>query len=460
MDDMFFSDKDEKNKSNNRPKRPNDFIYEDFQNEYSNAPEEKKFVVNIPDDEYTPADRRPKGRPVSDNDMFSETYRYPQDKPYVPDSESGSRNVYSGRPRPSTPQQNPVRRQAPNGSRQPQGTRQNPRTNRPQGRRPQGDRPVQPIRRKKKTNIKLKAIIAIVCVIVIAFLSVFAYGWSLLGKLTYDKDFEDENAYMDESDLTTSKSVKNILFLGSDARGDVQGQRSDTMILFSIDKKHHKVKMTSFLRDSYVYIPSEGYKTKLNAAFAYGGPQLLIDTIEYNFGVKIDDYVLIDFEGFTKLIDLMGGLDIDGVTEAEAKYMRDVVKVIYIKEGKNHMSGAASLWYCRIRYLDNDFKRTERQRKVISAIITQMMHTSPVKLAKAVGEVMPMVTTSMDKNSLIPVVVSALTNYIGSDNPQHQIPAEDTWSNQMISGQAVLAMDIEENQKLLEDFLYGNSKKK
>ena len=321
----------------------------------------------------------------------------------------------------------------------------------------QQNRPAQrntpPKRRKKRSAGKI--IVAVICILlVVCLLGGFAYGYSAIGHLHYDKQFVDQNAYVDESTLMTGGGVKNILLLGSDARGDVQGQRTDTMLICSIDSKHHKVKLTSLLRDSYVYIPSKGYSTKLNAAFSYGGPQLLLDTIEYNFKIKLDGYILIDFEGFTRLIDLMGGLDIDGVTEAEAKYLRETVKILYAKEGKNHFSGAAALWYCRIRYLDNDFKRTERQRKVIGAIVKQAVKTKPARMQMIIKKVLPKISTSLTQPEVLTTGISAVFNYIGGENPQHQVPADGTWSNQRINGAAVLKLDTEENIRLLKAFIY------
>jgi LCP family protein required for cell wall assembly len=291
-------------------------------------------------------------------------------------------------------------------------------------------------------------------VLAVAFAALFAYGYHILGKVGYDKDFSHNNEYVEAAELASSPRVKNILCIGSDARGDVEGNRSDTMVLVSVDNAHHKLKMTSFLRDSYVYIPAKGYHAKLNAAFAWGGAKMLIDTIEYNFKIKIDDYVNIDFVGFQKLIDLMGGLDVDGVTAAEAKYMRDVVKIVYCKEGKNHFTGAASLWYCRIRKLDDDFHRTERQRKVMNAIIRQALHRNPFELLKIVEQILPMINTSMSRNDLLSVGFSSVFNFIGGKNPQQQIPAEDTWQNQRVGGQDVLKMDLEKNAAVLKDFLY------
>ena len=230
--------------------------------------------------------------------------------------------------------------------------------------------------------------------------------------------------------------------------------RSDTMILFSVDKKNKQIKLTSFLRDSYVCIPSTGNWRKLNAACSAGGAQLVIDTIEYNFKVKIDSYVLVDFEVFTKLIDLMGGLTVKDVTAEEARYLREKVKIVYAKEGTNKFSGAAALWYCRIRYLDDDFHRTQRQRKVISAIINQAKSMNPLELVKIVEKVLPMITTDIGRNDMLSLGLNAVAKYSRYDIVQHQIPAKGTWSNVSVPGVGdALKMDIDENARLLKQFL-------
>lgn len=314
---------------------------------------------------------------------------------------------------------------------------------------------------KKNTSKGMKAVVAVICAVAILFTSVFAYGYNAIGKINYDKEFKEKNQYITSSELNKSSKVENVLFIGSDARSEVQGMRSDTMILFSIDKKHKKIKLTSFLRDSLVYIPSQERNRKLNAACSVGGAQLVCDTLEYNFKTEINKYVLVDFEAFTKFIDLLGGLTVKGVTEAEAKYLRDTVKIVYAKKGTNWFSGAATLWYCRIRYLDNDFKRTERQRKVISAIVKKVSRTNPAKLLKIVDEIMPMVTTNLTRNELVSLGAGAFLKFLRYDIKQHQIPADGTWSNASVYGEgSVLKMDIDKNAELLKEFLYGKDKKK
>lgn len=309
--------------------------------------------------------------------------------------------------------------------------------------------------KKKKKKKKGKKIIGLIfSLLIIVLVSCFAFGYSLLGNLTYDADFIDENQYIDSSLLFSDDSLINILFLGSDEREDLGSSRSDTMMLCTIDTANKEIKLTSFLRDSYVYIPSVGYSTKLNAAFSYGGAQLAIDTIEYNFKVDIDNYVMVDFETFELLVDLLGGITVDDVTTAEADYMNDVVKIsgTPLVEGTNEMDGNTALWYCRIRYLDSDFYRTERQRKVIESIIDKISETDFLTLIEIMEEVLPNVSTNISQNEIVSLAFKAIS-CLSYDITQMQIPVDGTWYNDTINSQAVLVMDIDENAQLLEEFL-------
>lgn len=458
MDDIYFSDK-KKRSNGNEPassKRivSDDFLDSDYNDDSFELEFSKKgtsqpfsagsFKVNIPDfddedDEIIEASRRdvysgpqsrsPQGRRVAPGNVT----RVPTPRPV---QQGTGHNV---------PQQH---------SRTPQGARVPTRNvNVNQGVSSSRPAPQTAKKPKKKKSHKGKIFLGLACLILILVVGVFLYGYSALGGLNYD-DSITNNAYMDESTLLSDKSVRNILFIGSDEREGLGGQRSDTMILFSIDNKNHKIKLTSFLRDSYVYIPSKGYNTKLNAAYNYGGAQLLLDTIEYNFGVKIDEYVMVDYEAFIQLVDLLGGITIHDVTAAEAKYMREQVNSKKFKEGTNHIGGRAAMWYCRIRYLDNDFRRTERQRKVLSAIIDKATKTSPFKLVEIVEEILPNISTNIDRNSLLTLGMGALI-YMHYDIEQQQVPADGTWSNAMINGQAVLKMDFDKNKSIIKEFIYG-----
>lgn len=506
MDDIYFSDRNSRNKN----KRP--ASHDRFTDETPIAPTSRltdedradpKFVVHIPDEADSPvsAERKPKGRPVASPEAQGRSASAGQARSRTP---SGARVTDQRNRTPSGARVSSAdSSQAQNGASDkkaseplsskteklnipeyvPHETKTNVVSESGKAKNgalaqtspekiqdvysSQSRIPKSPSKKdgggkknkKKKGKKGAKIAVSILCVLLVLFGGVFAYGYSLLGKISYDTKTIDKNEYISEKELATSSDVRNILFVGSDARGEISGQRSDTMMLFSIDQKNKMIKLTSFLRDSYVCIPSSGYYNKLNASFSFGGVQLAIDTIEYNFKVKIDNYVLVDFEAFEKFIDLMGGLTIEGVTKSEAKYMRDVVKIKSVKAGTNTFNGWHTLWYCRIRYLDNDFKRTERQRKVISAIISQITKTSPVKLAQIMEEVLPMVQTDIPKNDLVSLGVGALLKYLHYDIAQHQVPASGTWWNETFSGAGdVLNMDRDENAELLKKFIYEQDK--
>ena len=360
----------------------------------------------------------------------------------------GRRMAEGNAPAPHRPQQSPANSRTPQGQRMQSPSQHGRRPAPPQQKRPQGRPP------KRKSGGKGKIAFGVFAVLLVFIAGVFFYGYSALGGLTYD-DSIGENIYLKDSNLLQSDSVRNILFIGSDAREGLDGQRSDSMILFSIDTANKKIKLTSFLRDSYVYIPSKKYNTKLNAAFNYGGAQLLMDTIEYNFGVNIDDYVMVNYEVFIDLVNLLGGITINDVTAKEAKYMQEQVNRPKFKEGTNkNVDGRTAMWYCRIRYLDNDFGRTQRQRKVITSIIAKVTKTNPFKLIDIVKQVLPNISTSIDRNDLLSLGINAFFSYIRYDIVQQQIPAEGTWWNERVYGQDVLKMNFDKNKTILKEFIY------
>lgn len=457
MDDIYFSDKKKKHSPDevNASKRNvtdkfsdadfNESVAADIKSHSGNQNNNsKKFRVNIPDLDGDVTDRGHIS--AGPRDIYSSgNARTPQ----------GRRMAQGNRvpPAPHRPQPSQIPRQPV--SRTPQGQRlQSPsqhtrRPAPPQQRSPKG-RPA----KRKSGGGKWKVAVGVFAVLIVLVAGIFAYGYSALGGLSYD-DSIGENIYLKDSNLLQSDSVRNILFIGSDAREGLDGQRSDSMILFSIDTANKKIKLTSFLRDSYVYIPSKKYNTKLNAAFNYGGAQLLMDTIEYNFGVNIDDYVMVNYDVFIDLVNLLGGVTIPDVTAKEAKYMQQQVNRPNFKEGTNeNVDGRTAMWYCRIRYLDSDFGRTQRQRKVISAIISKVTKTNPFKLVDIVKQVLPNISTSINRNDLLSLGLGALFQYIRYDIVQQQIPAEGTWWNERVYGQDVLKMNFDKNKTILKEFIY------
>lgn len=311
--------------------------------------------------------------------------------------------------------------------------------------------------RKKRKGILKKIILSVISLVLVFVIGLGVVINQLLSSVEYNQSGHKKNIYVDESKLHSDLRVTNILLVGVDRRQDDVSSRSDTLMLLSIDKVNKKIKMTSFLRDSWVDIPGKKY-AKLNAASTWGGMQLVMDTLEYNFNVQIDHYVMVDFKMFQDIVNKLGGVDVE-ITEKEAKYMRDVVHLKNIKAGESvHLNGGEALWYCRIRYLDTDFKRTERQRKVMTSLINKAKKQSPTKIIQIAREVLPDIETDMTKKEIASLGIGTILKYIRYDMKQASIPKDGTWKNARKNGQAVLEMDISENQKYLYDFIYGKDK--
>ncbi|HBL41647.1 MAG TPA: hypothetical protein DDY98_08910 [Ruminococcaceae bacterium] len=289
---------------------------------------------------------------------------------------------------------------------------------------------------------------------VLLFAGVVGMVYNMFSSVDYNETGHKDNVFLDSNQLVQNRAVKNILLLGVDRRNADDSSRSDTMLMVSIDTVHKKIKLTSFLRDSYVYIPEKKKSNRLNAACTYGGAQMVMDTIEYNFNVRIDHYMLVDFSMFEDIINGLDGVSVD-ITEKEAKYMRNVVHLKNIQAGENiPLNGKEALWYCRIRKLDSDFMRTERQRKVMTALIQKAKKTNVFSLYGMGKDVVSQIETDMSPSDLTALTVSGVLRYLSYDVEQCSIPTEGTWQSKRINGNSVLSLDLEANSKYLKEFIY------
>ncbi|MBR5441879.1 MAG: LCP family protein, partial [Clostridia bacterium] len=318
---------------------------------------------------------------------------------------------------------------------------------------------------------KSPAVIALVVIlaIIIGF-GGFAYAMagSVVGKFNKAEPIEHIE---DVASLRSEPHVRNILLIGADA--DKGGSsRSDSIMIASVNKQTGRITVCSILRDTHLDVPGH-QESKVNAAFSWGGANLLIQTIEQNFGIRIDDYAVVNFEMFTALIDGLGGIELD-VTDDEADYINNRHK--YGKEEKPeevpsgegvHLSGYQALWYSRIRKLGNgDWDRTERQRKVISAIMSDVKgQLNPVGvfgLISTAQDVAPYITTTLSTNdfwSLMFSLMSCMTKSGGSmDNMlvTQQIPFEDTWWYSSQWDGSSISLDLEVNREKLQSLLYDD----
>ena len=308
----------------------------------------------------------------------------------------------------------------------------------------------------KQKNPAPKIAIGILAFLLAVILLAVALIHPLFGKINYDEP--QQNAYISDSELVSSDDVKNILLLGVDARADEESEasRADSMMLISLDKKNNCIKMTSFLRDSWVYIPCKDKYQRLNAACTYGGYSAVVDTIEYNYHVDIDGYVVADFEMFKVMVDSIGGVEVE-VTEEEANEVTnhpgrygDVV----LEAGTHTLTGEQALAYCRIRKIDTDWKRTERQRTVIEAIINGVVSSGPITAYKMVSSVVEYVQTDLSKSEIRSIAFSSLSCLSGGFQ-QASCPFDGTWEYSNKSGASVITLEVEENQEQLKNFIYG-----
>ncbi|MBQ8768111.1 MAG: LCP family protein [Oscillospiraceae bacterium] len=266
-------------------------------------------------------------------------------------------------------------------------------------------------------------------------------------------DVEHNTVPPDQITDSNSDGLINILLVGQDRRPGQGRQRSDSMILCSFNVEKGTISMTSFLRDTYVYIPGWGSE-KLNAAYAHGGFKLLYETLAVNFGVSVDAGVEVDFSGFKQIIDLLGGVDIS-LTQKEVDHLNKWYK-FNLSVGPNHLNGEQALAYSRIRKIDMDAMRAQRQRTVLLALIDKYKSKSISEMLDILDDVLPMVTTTMSNQEIINYAVDLFPMLSNTEIKTQQIPAAGTYTEMTVgSVTATKVADMEVNRQILKDLL-GN----
>lgn len=261
---------------------------------------------------------------------------------------------------------------------------------------------------------------------------------------------------IDESTLDSDTQIVNILLVGADKREEwSETGRSDSVMIATLDKKHKRLKLTSLMRDMYIDIPNHG-KSKFNAAYSYGGVALLYQTIAYNFDLKLDGYVLVDFSAFKKVINKLGGVDIT-LTEAEANYLIKAYKhgtETKVKPGRNRLNGRQALAYTRIRQdARGDFGRTARQRAVMQSILTEIKTKSFSEIMELFETILPFVATDFNNEEILSMVTDVVR--IGATElDQQRIPMDYTYTQQRINNMAVLVPDVVKNKEKLQEFIF------
>lgn len=258
--------------------------------------------------------------------------------------------------------------------------------------------------------------------------------------------------------------ITNILLLGEEAIDSGSGRgRTDIMMIATMNTKEKTYKLTSLMRDMLVQIP-ENKDNKLNAAYEIGGIPLLYKTIELNFDLKLDGYVLVGFEDFESIINKLGGVNIT-LTSEEARYLNTtnyISKPEYrnVSAGAQVLNGNQALGYCRVRYVAtgekelNDFGRTSRQRIVLNAIFDKYKSKSLPELALLLNDILPLITTDIKKDYFETYLQTAMSMGL-SEIQNLRIPADHTFDEGYVRKMSVLIPDIPENVSILHEFIFG-----
>ena len=251
--------------------------------------------------------------------------------------------------------------------------------------------------------------------------------------------------------LESNDNIINILLIGQDRRPGEGRQRSDSMILCTINTEKKTLIMTSFLRDMYVDIPDWNGRSyqdnRLNVCYALGGMGMLNTALEKNFGIQVDHNMEVDFSGFKNIVSLFGGVSIN-LTKAEAEYLGQG-----LKEGVNFLTPDQALSYSRIRYIDSDFGRTNRQRKVIMSLFSSVKNMSVSELTNLVTTILPMVTTNMSDADITNYMMKILPILSELQITTQYIPVDGSYRSVYIRGMAVLVPDLPTNIAVLKKTL-------
>ncbi|MEG2289439.1 MAG: LCP family protein [Clostridium sp.] len=329
------------------------------------------------------------------------------------------------------------------------------------------------LRRKRLKRKKRKRLILTILISAIAIVAIFSVSlFFTVGKMKRT-ELNDNNLGIsdkfknNEGSSKTYKNIVNIVLFGLDEKVD-NIQRSDAIMIGTLDPLNNKIKITSLMRDTYVNIPGYGYD-KLNHAYAFGGPELAIKTINKNFDLNITDYVSVDFTELESIIDAIGGIDME-MTQTELEHVNAYLDTVYTaakktpkhvsfnRDGKVHMTGYEALGYTRIRGTDNgDFDRTERQRKITNEMFNKISSAGITKLALMTNKLLPFVETSLSNTEILNLGTQVLQ--MGSSNlEQARFPRDEYSENALINKIFYLTYDEEIAKKEIYQYIFNDNK--
>ena len=329
---------------------------------------------------------------------------------------------------------------------------------------------------KPKRRINAGAVIAwMALLLVVGGVGLFIYMFSGLKVTDLDGDLAVSEG---------QAGVKNIAMFGVDSRDGENVGRSDAVMVLSIDSRSHTLKMSSFMRDSNVYIEGYGYD-KLTHAYAYGGPELAVRTINQNFGLDITDYITVNFYDMTEIVDAFGGVELEITGEEMLEVNRNLFNLSREAEnegskapirhddyftatdgthnmidgefigGKYLLNGAQAVAYSRIRYIGGDGERTSRQHEVLKGLLQRAKQRTVFSWPSIVHGVVPHCETSMGFMDIVKQVPFAF-GHIKIESATFPGAAEGAYDTKNENEQYVMGFDEDLMRENLHRFIYGD----
>lgn len=306
---------------------------------------------------------------------------------------------------------------------------------------------------KKRSKIVLWILGVIISILLVTIGGIYSYGnhlFNKIEKIEIDKSDVGIKDEVEEKLSAYSDSVINIALFGIDAEDGGVG-RSDSIIIATIDTTHKKLKLTSIMRDSYVTIEGHG-DDKINHAYAFGGPQLAIKTLNENFDLNIDDFVAVNFTTLPKIIDMLGGVTID-ITSEEVSHIPGIDAA-----GTYTLTGEQALAYSRIRYASGgDYVRTDRQRTVLSKVFEKVLSINFTQYPSLLSEILPMVQTNLDYSEILNLGNEVLKMGV-TTLEQERFPRDGYCEGKMIDKIYYLTFDKENTVQQLHDYIFEDIK--
>ncbi len=310
-----------------------------------------------------------------------------------------------------------------------------------------------------------KILLIVFLLIILLFGGSFMYIKNLLNKTTkveINKDNLSINKEVTQK-LDKDDKIKNIALFGVDSPEGKNG-RSDSIMILTIDDKNNELKLSSIMRDSYVNIKGHG-QDKITHAYAFGGPELAVNTLNQNFDLNIEHFITVDFTSLPKIINEIGGIDLN-ITNGDLKYINNYISDINKTNNKNseaiktagvhHLSGEQALAYSRIRYDGGDQMRTQRHRNVIEAIFNKVKKMPVTSYPSLLNETLPLAQTNLSSSEFMTIGTDIVSMGV-SDMKQYRLPCDAHSNGKNMNGVYYMTFDKKAETKELHKFIYGKT---